>query len=103
MARKGGNVARNVIVLTVGLSGSSVLTGLLVRGGYWTGPTMKKPDYDTYENEELVALNRSVLQAAAFKGRYELVYDPRYITQVEAVADQLDAAPFLDFIKRCNE
>ena len=47
----------NTIILTSGLTGSSVLTGLLARGGFWAGDrTAKKKDYDTFENEELIRL-----------------------------------------------
>jgi hypothetical protein len=92
----------NVIVLTIGLSGSSVLTGLLSKAGYWMGSTVRKPDYDTYENQELVELNRMILQAADFTGRYEMVYDPAFVEQVTNAAGKLDSAPFIDFIERCD-
>jgi hypothetical protein len=45
---------KNVIILTSGLSGSSVLAGLIANAGYWVGDeTFKKDDYDTFENREL--------------------------------------------------
>ena len=63
---------KNVIILTYGLSGSSVLTGLLVRGGYWPGAkTYVKPDYDTFENVRLIELNKQLFAAAKFSGNYE--------------------------------
>ncbi len=55
------NMKRNVIILTSGLTGSSVLSGLISRGGFWTGDTHKKEDYDTYENKRLIELNLSLI------------------------------------------
>jgi hypothetical protein len=59
----------NVVILTTGLSGSSVLTGLIARAGYWTGnETVVKDNssgrYDTFENRELVELNESLITAS---------------------------------------
>ena len=43
----------NVIILTGGLTGSSVLAGVLAAAGYWSGEdTFKKRDYNTYENAD---------------------------------------------------
>ena len=57
--REAGNRTDNVIILTGGLTGSSALAGLLTEAGYWCGEdTFKKSDYNTYENAELIALNR---------------------------------------------
>ena len=57
----------NLIVLNNGLSGSSVLTGLIAQAGYWTGSqTISKQDYatqayDTHESVDLVQLNQNIL------------------------------------------
>ena len=53
---------RNVIILTSGLTGSSVLTGLISRVGYWNGDQTHKKEYDTCENSELISLNLSLFQ-----------------------------------------
>jgi hypothetical protein len=66
-------VIQNVIVLTSGLSGSSVLTSLVAKAGYWTGETHKKHDYDTYENTELLDLNLKILAPAGSKSTLDLV------------------------------
>lgn len=66
----------NIIILTHGWTGSSVFAGLLGRAGCWLGEqTAKKTDYDTFENNELVALNQRWLQAAAPGLRYEHHFD----------------------------
>jgi len=57
---------KNVIILTHGVSGSSVFAALLGRAGYWLGSeTVQKPDYDTFENAALVALNYELLHVLA--------------------------------------
>src|SRR5690242_9748399 len=58
----------NVIILTSGLTGSSVLTGLIARAGYWTGSQTFKKEYDTFENVELIRLNRDLFAAAGYSG-----------------------------------
>ena len=57
----------NVIILTGGLTGSSALAGLLAAAGFWSGEnTFRKRDYNTYENSELIRLNRQLMQRAFF-------------------------------------
>ena len=66
----------NVIILTSGLSGSSVLSNLISQSGYWTGDeTCKKHDYDTHENAQLVELNNQIIEAAAYRGNYTRNFD----------------------------
>ena len=57
----------NVIILTTGISGSSVITGLLAKSGLWAGDDTVFKDnitgkYETYENQKLVNLNTSLLK-----------------------------------------
>lgn len=93
----------NVIVLTTGLTGSSVLSGLLARAGYWTGDeTFRKPDYNTYENRRLVELNSKLLQAAGLAATYSDVFDPAYARIVEDAAKGLDPEPFVAFVETCH-
>src|ERR1700686_3366711 len=67
----------NVIILTSGLTGSSVLTGLIARAGYWPGDrTHKKKEFDTYENEELIDLNRRIFEQANYHGNYLMDFSP---------------------------
>jgi hypothetical protein len=54
---------QSVIILPSDLSGSSVLTGLLARGGYWAGDaTFKKQQHETLENQAFIDLNASSLK-----------------------------------------
>lgn len=95
----------NVIMLTAGLAGSSVTTGLLAKAGdYWTGEeTFKKKDYDTYENIELVQLNKRIFEQAAYDGHYETEFAAWPIEHILRAAESFDPAPFEDFVRRCNE
>lgn len=60
------SVLPNTVVLTPGLSGSSVLTGLLMRAGYWPGAETDTVAWETHENSRLVELNRRILSCAGF-------------------------------------
>ena len=61
-----GLTRKNVIVLTHGWTGSSIFSALFGEAGYWLGgETVVKPDYDTFENADLVALNNRLLHELA--------------------------------------
>jgi hypothetical protein len=68
--RAGGQMRstrKNVIILTSGLTGSSVVTGVLKDAGFWVGPeTARKPGYDTFENCDLIALNERLVEEAGY-------------------------------------
>jgi hypothetical protein len=94
---------RNVIILTSGLSGSSVLTGLIARAGLWTGDaTYQKQDYNTFENRELIDLNLRLFQAAGYKGNYLLEFPPEVIRNIAALSGQIDDSPFREFLAKCG-
>jgi len=94
---------KNVIILTAGLAGSSVLTALLSKAGYWVGDaTIKKVDYDTWENAEVVELNSKIFQETGFQEDWTMVYRPEFISRITQQADNLDPKPFLDFIEKCS-
>lgn len=97
----------NVIVLTTGISGSSVLTGLLAKAGLWVGDETVFKDnitgkYETFENRKLVDLNESLIQAAGITFEAKKRYDPDARNQFAALADNIDTAPYTDFIKECD-
>ena len=94
---------KNVIILTSGLSGSSVLTGLIARAGYWTGEqTFKKADYETYENAELIGLNLRLFDEAGYTGNYLMECSPAAIQAIANLHAKADFAPYQAFINRCN-
>jgi hypothetical protein len=94
---------KNVIILTSGLSGSSVLTGLIARAGYWMGDkTFKKEDYETFENRELIDLNLRLFQEAGYKGNYLLEFSPEAIQNIAAVFGKIDDMAFRTFLTKCS-
>ena len=94
---------KNVIVLTNGLAGSSVLTGLLSRGGYWLGDkTFSKEDYNTYENNELVELNKRIFASANYNGNYEMIFEPGDISFFSDARKTVDPEPYKVFLDKCN-
>ena len=91
----------NVIVLTIGWTGSSVLSQLLSRGGLWAGDaTMKKVDYDTWENLELTELNKKLLVDAGITIDYAREFSWRAVGQVAAAVDRIDTAPYRAFAQK---
>lgn len=95
---------KNVIILTSGLSGSSVLTALIARAGYWTGDsTFKKSEYDTFENQRLIDLNLRLFQEAGYKGNYLLEYKPETMERLASLYGKIDDGPYREFLKECNQ
>ena len=96
---------QNVIILTSGLTGSSVLAGLgSTRAGYWTGDsTHKKKDYDTYENEELIELNLQIFKEAGYRGDYLTQFSPEGIVQIGSLFHKSCNDAYRAFIDKCNQ
>jgi hypothetical protein len=94
----------NVIILTGGLTGSSALAGLLTTAGYWCGEdTFKKTDYNTYENAELIELNRRLMKRVGVAEKeYTMAYQPDAIRQIEALRGVEDDTDFRAMIARCE-
>jgi len=99
----------NVIILTSGLSGSSVLTGLISRAGYWTGESTHKKDsdsyggYDTYENQELIKLDLELFRQANYTGNYTQEFSAEAIARITALAKTIDDRPYREFLETCNQ
>lgn len=104
MAPRGIQMTKNLIILTHGWTGSSVFTALAERAGYWTGiETVKKIDYDTYENRDLVRLNQQIMKVLGYEGNYEREFSFASVQGLAAKALELDPAPYREFVERCNE
>jgi hypothetical protein len=98
-----GRPRRNLIVLTCGLSGSSVYTALLSQAGYWCGDrTMVKPDYDTHENAQLVELNEELLRQLAPGLQYQHEFDHRAVLEIARRAGEHHLAPLREFVSSCG-
>ena len=96
--------ADNVIILTGGLTGSSALAGLLTAAGYWCGEdTFRKSDYNTYENSDLIELNRRLMQRVGVAEKdYTMAFQPDAIRRIEALRGVEDEADFRAMIERCE-
>ena len=94
---------KNVIILTSGLSGSSVLTGLIASAGYWTGDkTFRKSDYETNENQELIDLNLRLFAEAGYKGNYLLEFSSPAMQAIADLSRTIDLSIYRAFIDKCN-
>jgi hypothetical protein len=100
------DMQKNVIILTSGLSGSSVLTGLIARGGYWTGDeTFRKKGaevYETFENQKLIDLNRKLFAEAAYVGNYLVECSTTAIQDISLLYPKLDCSEYRDFVAHCD-
>jgi hypothetical protein len=92
---------RNVIILTSGLTGSSVLAGFIGRAGYWPGDSTHKKEYDTYENEELIDLNRLIFKQAKYHGDYLMDFSPDLLARIGSLAS--DDGRYAQFIEKCSQ
>jgi hypothetical protein len=93
----------NLIVLTHGWTGRSVFAALAGAAGGWLGNETKlKPDYDTFENAELVDLNRCMLRELAPGLDHEHAFDPESVYRIVLRAQRADLAPYRDFVDRCD-
>lgn len=94
----------NCIILTGGITGSSVLTSLIARAGYWTGEsTYKKADYETHENEELIKLNLRLFEEAKYNGNYTMKFSAEAIQQISSVFGKIDKQPYRSFLQKCDK
>lgn len=92
----------NVIILTSGLSGSSVLTGLIARQSYWTGVDTFKKEYDTFENIELIRLNKQLITDAKCSGSYEMEFHQDAIDRIAALDRGRNGGPHREFVAECG-
>jgi len=93
---------KNVLVLTTGLSGSSVATGLIAQAGFWTGEKTELKanatgSYETYENTQLVELNNQLVKCSGKKFDHHFWYDPSLRTHYSSLFDQIDTSEYETF------
>ncbi|MCM0149349.1 hypothetical protein [Photobacterium galatheae] len=94
-----------MIILTHGWTGSSAFTALISRAGYWPGDsTVAKVDYDTFENTELVALNKQLMKDIGYQGDSEReLISEALVSELANRADRIDLQPYQSFIHRLNQ
>lgn len=94
---------KNIIILTSGLSGSSVLAATIASSGLWAGKsTIAKHDYNTWENTDLVKLNNLILENANVSPNWTMVFDCKTIDKVKHSAASLNPTDFRNFIAQCQ-
>jgi hypothetical protein len=98
----------NLIILTTGLSGSSVVTGLIAQDGYWLGDeTAFKSNasghYETYENKRLIALNDELLVLLNIQLDESSWYNAELFNRVVNETKTIDKSKFIDFINYCQQ
>ena len=95
--------AKNIVILTHGWTGSSVFAALFGRAGLWLGSdTVAKADYDTFENADLVTLNRRLLDELAPELDHEHRFDPADVVAIERAAANIDLKPYRTFVQQCS-
>jgi hypothetical protein len=93
----------NVIILTGGLTGSSALAGLLAAAGFWSGDdTFRKRDYNTYENSDLIRLNRRLMQRVGVGEEYTTRFLPDAIVRIASLNGVEDPGEYRSHIARCE-
>ncbi|GAW95542.1 MULTISPECIES: sulfotransferase family protein [Colwellia] len=98
----------NIVVLTTGLSGSSVVTGFIAQKDYWLGDkTIFKSNasghYETYENEKLVELNNELLATLGVELNESSWYDINLFERIRKSNNEVDTKKFVEFINYCQQ
>lgn len=107
MAFSKNNPKPHVLVLTTGLSGSSVVTGLISRAGYCTGEqTVFKNNstgkYETFENTRFVELNDLIISKADVNFDSKSWYEKSIRDKFTKLYDLIDLKEFHEFIAECD-
>ena len=97
----------NVIILTTGISGSSVITGFLAKSGFWAGEDTVFKDnitgkYDTYENKQLVTLDDALIKNAGIEFNHKSYYDKDSRSIFNRIYKETDTIKYKKFIEECN-
>lgn len=93
---------QNVIILTSGITGSSVLAGFLAQSGYWAGDRTHKKEYDTFENQELIDMNLQIFEQAGYTGDYITESSRDVFSQIDALHGKIDEGPYRQFLAKCD-
>ena len=101
-------MSNNIIVLTTGLSGSSVITSFISQAGYWVGDETIIKDsrsgvYNTYENSRLVQLNVNLINTLSFEYNNDVEYKVNAQLFFEKAFYQYENKQiYSDFVEYCN-
>jgi hypothetical protein len=76
---------------------------LIARDDYWVGRETFKKEYDTYENLDLVNLNKNLLRDAGYAGRYEMQFRKDLLERIESMGPSVSDTAYRDFLAECNQ
>lgn len=95
----------NIVVLTAGHSGSSVLCSLIARQGCWLGdePSSMHRDYRTFENPELVRLNGEILRESGYQWENIADIPPPSVERIRELVNTMDLTPYKAFLNECDD
>ena len=95
---------KNIIILTHGWTGSSIFAALFGEAGHWLGSqTMVKPDYDTFENAGLVALNDRILQRLLPGLNHQHRFSDQDVQDLARRATAIDRQLCREFVAACDD
>jgi hypothetical protein len=98
---------KNIFILTTGLSGSSVVTGLLNQAGFWCGENTEFKDnstgrYETYENSRFVELNNRLVKLSGKPFDSSSWYNNALRDEFTSLLNKIDLEDFKQFVTDCN-
>jgi hypothetical protein len=97
----------NIFILTTGLSGSSVVTGLIKQAGFWCGDKTEFKDnttgrYETYENSRFVELNNRLVKLSGKPFDSSSWYNEALRDEFTSLLNKIDLADFKQFVTDCK-
>jgi hypothetical protein len=97
----------NVIILTTGISGSSVITGFFTKSGFWAGDDTVFKDnltgkYETFENKKLVELNDSLFKETGLEFEGKARYEANARDKLNDAYENIDTSKYKKFIAECD-
>lgn len=97
---------KNTFILTTGLSGSSVVTGLINQAGFWCGDKTEYKNngtgkYETYENSDFVALNNRLVELSGNIFHSKAWYEDQYRDSFTELYNKIDLTDFKQFSDDC--
>jgi len=64
--------------------------------------TIKKPGYDTFENQELIAMNRRLFEQSGYSGNYMMEFSSEAMRKIQALNAEADIKPYQGFVTKCS-
>jgi len=98
---------KNVIILTYGRTGSSILAGLISQIGYYINIDLVQPrkfyPVGDCENPDLIALNESILEKAGYQYGPQMLNKKVDLARIESLAKSDTIGKYQEFLERCEK